>query len=233
MNRADVCKTFHASLRRATAMALATMMCTPLYAEPGEAEGQNPPQVDDIATTGEEVVFAGNDKTAWRLFLGSMNNWSVPIQGPVTTSYRSNAISVRTIDNLGKADAYQAQWQGGLAQVYWQREQALDLNAMEAAGGALSMVIRVDQKPKKKVEFKMDCGYPCAGTLKMTKLLNAVPLDQWFRISLKLSCFEESGANLGHILAPMVVATEDEFAMSFADIRILENPPPESLVPCN
>ena len=41
----------------------------------------------------------------------------------------------------------------------------------------------------------------------MTKLFKAVPLDTWFRISFKLSCFEDAGANLGNILAPLVVAT--------------------------
>lgn len=78
----------------------------------------------------------------------------------------------------------------------------------------------------------MDCGYPCAGTLNMTQIFKAVPEGQWFRMSLAVSCFEESGANLSNIVSPLVVATSGDFEMSFADVRLLTNPPPESLIPC-
>ena len=103
---------------------------------------------------------------------------------------------------------------------------------MAAQGGALSIVVRIDKKPKKSVEVKMDCGYPCAGSLNMTKLFKAVPEDTWFRMSLKLSCFEEAGANLGNILAPMVVATKGSFTLSISDVALLANPPQESLIDC-
>ena len=66
----------------------------------------------------------------------------------------------------------------------------------------------------------------------MTKLFKAVPEDTWFRISLKLSCFEDAGANLGNILAPMGVATKGDFIMSISDVALLAQPPQESLVDC-
>ena len=78
----------------------------------------------------------------------------------------------------------------------------------------------------------MDCGYPCAGTLNMTNLFKAVPEDTWFRISLKLSCFEKAGANLGNILAPLVVATTGPFELSISEVSLMAEPPPESLVAC-
>ena len=205
-------------------------LSTPALASPDAAQQEvtgNPE-----AGVADEIVFAGNQKTDWRLYLGSMTNWMVPIQGPETSSYKSKSVIVRTVDYQGKADAYQAEWNGGLGQVYWQKQEAIDLNALESKGAALSMVIRVDEKPKKSVELKMDCGYPCAGTLNMTKLFKAVPQGQWFRVSLKLSCFKEAGANLSNILAPLVVATKDDFKLSFSDVRILTDPPSESLVAC-
>ena len=79
----------------------------------------------------------------------------------------------------------------------------------------------------------MDCGYPCAGSLDMTKLFKTVPENQWFRFSVKLSCFEQAGANLGHIIAPAVVATTGAFTMSISDVRLMTDAPEESLVPCN
>jgi len=180
----------------------------------------------------DEVVFSNSGVTPWQLYLGSSSNWMVPVQGPETTSYKSKVVTVRTIDNLAAADAIQAEWKGGLGQVYWQQNDPQDYQTMAEQGGALSMVIRIDKKPKKTVDVKMDCGYPCGGSLNMTKLFKAVPPDTWFRISLKLSCFEDAGANLGNILSPLVVATTGSFKLSISDVRLLTEPPPESLVDC-
>jgi len=180
----------------------------------------------------DEVVFNSAGDTPWQLYLGSSSNWMVPVQGPETTSYKSKVVTVRTIDNVATADAVQAEWKGGLGQVYWQQSDPQDYRVLAEQGGALSMVIRIDKRPKKSVDLKMDCGYPCAGSLNMTKLFKAVPQDTWFRLSFKLSCFEDAGANLSNILAPMVVATKGSFKMSISDVALLENPPQESLVGC-
>ena len=180
----------------------------------------------------DEDVFTSTGSTPWQLYLGSSSNWMVPVHGPETTSHKSKVVTVRTIDNQATADAIQAEWKGGLGQVYWQQSDPQDYRTLAEQGGALSMVIRIDKKPKKSVDLKMDCGYPCAGSLNMTKLFKAVPTDTWFRISLKISCFEEAGANIGNILAPLVVATTGSFKLSIAEVRLLAEPPQESLVDC-
>ncbi len=180
----------------------------------------------------DEVVFSGADVTPWQLFLGSSSNWMVWFVPPETTSHKSKVVTVRLTDNETTGDAVQAEWKGGLGQVYWQKSDPQDFRALAAQGGALSMVLRIDKKPKKSVDIKMDCGYPCAGALNMTKLFKTIPEDTWFRISLKLSCFEEAGANLGNILAPLVVATTGSFKLSISDVRVSANPPQESLVDC-
>lgn len=201
-------------------------------ATPAETDA---PRADtrEQAKTSDEIVFNGDNGKPWRLYLGSMNNWMVPINGPETTSYKSNVVKVRWIDNVAELDAIQAEWNGGLGQIYWQQGSPRDYRELSDKGAALSIVLRVDEKPRKTVDLKMDCGYPCAGTLNMTRLLKAVPENQWFRISLKLSCFEASGANMANILAPLVVATKDNFTLSISDVRITMNPPPESVVACN
>jgi beta-glucosidase len=180
----------------------------------------------------DEIIFSASGDSPWRLYLGSSNNWMVPVQGAVTTSHKSKVITVSRIDNVATADAIQAVWKSGLGQVYWQEDTVRDYRVLSQQGGALSMVIRIDKPPKKSVDLKMDCGYPCAGSLDMTKLFKNVPKDQWFRISLKLSCFEEAGANLSNIVAPLVVATTGSFKMSISDVRLLTNPPAESVVDC-
>ncbi len=184
-------------------------------------------------TQADEIVFSASGDSSWRLYLGSSSNWMVPVQGAVTTSYKSKIVTVSKIDNVAQADAIQATWKGGLGQVYWQQDNARDLRALSENGGALSLVIRIDKKPKKTVDLKMDCGYPCAGSLNMTKLFKTVPENQWFRISMKISCFEKAGANLSNIIAPLVVATKGAFEMSFSDVRLMTDVPKESVIPCD
>ena len=180
----------------------------------------------------DEVIFLAGIDSPWRLYLGSSNNWMVPVQGDVTTSHKSKVVTVSRIDNFSEKDAIQASWKSGLGQVYWQEDNPRDYRALAEQGGALSIVIRVDKPPKKSVDIKMDCGYPCAGSLDMTKLLKSVPKDQWFRISMKLSCFEDAGANLGNIIAPMVIATKGSFKLSVSEVRLTTKPPAESIIPC-
>ena len=189
-------------------------------------------ETDQTTSPSEIVVFSDSEDSTFWMMLGSSTNWSVPVQGPKTTSYKSKIVTVTTADYLKKDDAYQVEWKGGLGQVYWQRNEAIDLTDMAEKDAALSMVVRIDKAPKKSVDLKMDCGYPCAGTLSMTRLFQAVPVDQWFRLSFKLSCFKEAGANLTHIAAPLVVATKGSFKMSFSDVRIMTDPPQESLIDC-
>jgi beta-glucosidase len=181
----------------------------------------------------DEIVFSSSGDSSWRLYLGSSSNWMVPVQGAVTTSHKSKVVTVSTIDDADQANAIQATWNGGLGQVYWQQDDPRDFRALSEKGGALSLVIRIDKKPKKTVDLKMDCGYPCAGSLNMTKLFKTVPENQWFRISMKISCFENAGANLSNIIAPLVVATKGDFKMSFSDVRLMTDVPKESLIPCD
>ena len=196
----------------------------------GGAIAENAPEASEPV---DEIIFLDGSDSPWRLYIGSMANWMVPVEGPLTRSYKSKTVTVRVVDYEDRDDAYQAEFGGGLGQVYWQEFNPRDYRELAAKGAALSMVVRIDEKPNKKVELKMDCGYPCVGAVNTTNIFKAVPEGQWFRMSLKVGCFGEAGADLGNILSPMVVATTGTFKMSFADVRILENPPPESLIPCN
>ena len=220
-------------LRQVTGFVLSIVVLGLLSSHTSAAQDSGATQVQQSAVESSDVViFNGSNTAPWRMYVGSNSNWMVPVEGPETTTYKSNVVTVRTADHIKRDDAYQAEWQGGLGQVYFQELEPWDLTALAAEGGALSMVIRIDRQPKKSVDLKMDCGYPCAGTLNMTKLFKAVPQNQWFRASFKLSCFKDAGANLGHIVAPMVIATKGSFEMSISDVRLLTDPPPESLVGC-
>ena len=185
----------------------------------------------NAAAAEDSNIFDGDSAPPWQLFVGSESNWSVPVWGEETTTHKSEVVVVRMLEEDQKT-VMQAQWNGGLGQIYWQRPVAADLTGQMENGVALSIVARIDQKPKKSVDLKMDCGYPCGGSLNMTRLFKAVPPEQWFRMSFKLSCFEDAGANMANIFSPLVIATKDDFQISIMEVSLLENPPAESLVDC-
>lgn len=185
----------------------------------------------NAAAAEDSVIFDGDSAPPWQLFVGSESNWSVAVWGEETTTHKSEVVVVRMLKE-DQGSVMQAQWNGGLGQVYWQQPVAADLTEQMENGFALSIVARIDQKPKKSVDLKMDCGYPCGGSLNMTRLFKAVPTGQWFRMSFKLSCFEDAGANMANIFSPLVIATRDKFQISVSDVGLLENPPAESLVSC-
>lgn len=185
----------------------------------------------NTAAAEDSVIFDGDSTPPLQLFLGSENNWSVPVWGEETTTHKSEVLVVR-LKEEDQMSIMQAEWNGGLGQVYWQQPLAVDMTQQVADGLALSVVARIDQKPKKSVNLKMDCGYPCGGALNMTKLFKAIPTDQWFRMSFKLSCFEDAGANMANIFSPLVITTKDQFQISVSEVSLLKNPPPESLVDC-
>ncbi len=185
----------------------------------------------DITRAEDSTVFDGDTAPPWTLFVGSESNWAVPVWGEETTTHKSEVVVVRMLEEDEKS-VMQAEWNGGLGQVYFQQPVAADLTEQMEQGYALSMVARIDRKPKKSVDLKMDCGYPCGGALNMTHLFKAVPEGQWFRMSFKLSCFEEAGANMANIFSPLVIMTKNKFQISISEVSLLENPPPESLVAC-
>ena len=100
--------------------------------------------------------------------MGSESNWAVPVWGRETTTHKSELLVVRLLSEEG-ADVLQAEWNGGLGQMYWQQAIATDFSDLVEQDYALSVVARIDEKPKKSVDLKMDCGYPCGGALNMTK----------------------------------------------------------------
>ncbi len=183
------------------------------------------------AAAEDTTIFDGESAPPWQLFVGSESNWSVPVWGEQTTTHKSEVVVVRMLEE-DQQTVMQAQWNGGLGQVYWQQPVAADMTEQVENGYALSIVARVDQQPRKSVELKMDCGYPCGGSLNMTRLFKAVPAGQWFRMSFDLNCFEDAGANMANVFSPLVITTKDDFQISVMEVSLLENPPAESVVGC-
>ncbi len=95
------------------------------------------------------------------------------------------------------------------------------------------MEFKVDKHPLGRVEQRMDCGYPCSGSLDMSAFFRSLPEGQWTRAGISLSCFRKLGVNLAKVTTPLVLLTTEAFAVTFRDARVTANAPENSLINCS
>jgi beta-glucosidase len=179
------------------------------------------------------VIFGSKEAENWPLFIGTESNWNQAVKGDETSNGGHPVVSVQKVAFENGPTILEATWHGGTGQVYWQRFERTDVSEIASAGGALSVVARIDRKPTMPVSLRMGCGFPCGGSLNMEQLFGDIPEGDWFRASFELECFESTGAVLDRINAPLIVMTDGEFKLSIIDVRITANPAPESLISCD
>lgn len=204
-----------------------------LIAHPATSQASEGQSTETSAALAADVVFSGGTKTPWKLYIGNPNDWMVPVRGDKASTRDKKNVTIQAIKKPSGAITRQVQWTSGTTgQMLWKTKERKDLSALQQAGGALSLVFKVDQAPSKKVSLRMDCGYPCTGSLDMTQLFSSLPNAQWVRVGISLSCFQEAGANLNKIDSPLVLVTKGNFGLTFADVRLDPAPAQESLISC-
>ncbi len=180
------------------------------------------------------TVFSGGNKGLWQSFVGDASNWTMPVEGSYTKSAYGE-ISVTSVDRLVQEDSRKISWTGKgkrQSQFYWQSPKSVDLMPLKDSDGAVSIVLKVDQAPKGNITYRMDCGYPCAGNMDLSPIFKAVPVGKWFRLSIPLSCFAKSGADLSKVSSPLVLITKKQFAVTINEVSLITNAPPASLLTC-
>ncbi|MGI9323056.1 MAG: putative glycoside hydrolase [Pseudomonadales bacterium] len=190
--------------------------------------------VGAVAQSKDRSIMAGAAATApFRFYLGDESNWSVLVGG----SWGETDFGELRLDSVaseGKDSARQITWSGEGkrdSQFYLLAGQAQDYSDF-GKDAAISMIVKVDQKPKGLVKQRMDCGWPCYGELDMTRLFAKVPTGQWFRASVPLECFADAGANLKQVRAPLLLMTDEPFQLTLSQVAIIESPPPATVIGC-
>lgn len=170
-----------------------------------------------IAVEGNVVLIG--DKKQWDTFVGS---------DPVATA--SGYLSVDPDEETG---AIRASWTGdGEAQFFVAHESPRDYSPHMDQDAALALIIRVDAKPKKKVRIRLGCGYPCASDADITRLLDALPTDQWVRASFDLKCFADGGLDVKKVDTPLLITTRGQMSLSISDVSIVPGLGPEATINC-
>lgn len=175
------------------------------------------------------VVFDGAAVSPFELFVGDQKGWAVPV-GDAEVS--SNA-GYLTIGPAAEAGAKLATWSGkGEAQLYLASAEPQDIGDLLAQDAALVTLMQIHARPRKKVTLRMGCGYPCAANADISKLLKALPTDEWLRVSFDLKCFADGGLDSNNVDTPLLLLTKARLSLSIAEVRIVPGAGAEATIKC-
>ncbi|MDP5029103.1 MAG: putative glycoside hydrolase [Paraglaciecola sp.] len=163
--------------------------------------------------------FDGSPIGGWGLTLGDEGNWVLPItENPMDSANKQ--ISISRAAYKTKDDALNLKWSRskgkGQFAVYGS---PVDLSQL-ADKAALTMEINIIKKPKSSVSIGMDCGYPCRGEVNIQKMLRDMKTKQWITFPIPINCFAAKGADLSKINSPIMIASEGQFEVQIANIRL-------------
>lgn len=177
----------------------------------------------------EPILADGVGGDGYLLFIGDPKQWDTPI-GTEAISSASGYLSVEPDAEVG---ALRLSWNGnGKAQFFAAYPAPKDYSGYLEEKSALVLVLRVDKKPSREALIRMGCGYPCGSDADITRILKALPAEQWLRLSFDLRCFANGGLDVGNVDSPFLITTQGEMALSIAEISIAPGMAPEATVRC-
>ena len=189
----------------------------------------------------DQEIFKGGPRGNWELFTGDPSDWAVEVIGSETQS-STGSVVIKSIDRVVQEDARRLSFsrergvKSGanehLSIVYMQSEYPTDLTALDEAGGALVIDFRVVQAPTDQVNLRMDCKYPCSGSVRFTQVLLDASLGEWTRKSIPTECFANEGLQLAQVNTALVLATEGDLTIDISEIKLTTMPEIRSVVSC-
>jgi beta-glucosidase len=177
----------------------------------------------------ESVVFDGSAEEPFQLLVGDKKGWTIPV-GDAEVSSNAGYLTVGPGNGAG---AKLATWSGkGEAQLYLAAAEPQDFSDLLAQDAALVTLLQVHAPPKKKVTLRMGCGYPCSANADISKLLKALPTDQWLRVSFDLKCFADGGLDIANVDTPFLLLTKGRLSLSVSDVRLVPGAGPAATINC-
>jgi beta-glucosidase len=185
-----------------------------------------------VAPRSDTVYFEGGPRPPWQLYVGDEADWSVLAAGSSATTEGSENLTLVAIDRRGQEDARSLRWSGAeMAQVYLQAADPIDLSRESNGDMALAFDVLVEEPPASTVHLRMDCGYPCSGSVDLSGTLAGLPPGSWRTIRVRLRCFEEAGADMSRIDTPFAIATDGALALGLSDVKLVSAADGEAICP--
>jgi len=177
----------------------------------------------------ESIVSGGAASPGHVMLIGDKQNWDTVV-GQDSISSAAGYLAVHHDDD---ETAINVSWNGeGEAQFFVGRMEPADYSSLLDQDAALVAVVRLDKKPNKRATLRMGCGYPCGSNADITKLLKALPTDQWVRVSFDLKCFADGGLDVKNVDTPWLITTRGEMALSISEISVVPAAGREATIRC-
>ena len=178
-------------------------------------------QPTQYITNGKLPIFIKQVKEPFSLYIGDEDNWSINVAGNQGSTANNKSLTVSATDSITQEDARKIEWSDDkYAQIYFQYQHGIDISGLADNDAYLAFNVKVDMPPKKPVDLRMDCSYPCTGKLDVSTLLLSMPPGHWQSVAVDLDCFANEGAELSQIDTPFLMGTSGPLRLEISDIRI-------------
>ena len=172
------------------------------------------------------VAFAAGAQAPWQAFVGDKQNWAIPAPGDVTTV--DEVVTVAVQDD----GAHRISWRGRAEGQYFLAGDPVDMTELVDAAAGLVIVLAVHDAPSRDVTLRMGCGYPCMANANITRLLQALPENEWVRVSVDAQCFANNGLFAGNVDMPFMLNTRGRMELSIADVRLEPGAGENAIIRC-
>jgi beta-glucosidase len=182
-----------------------------------------------VVQADEIVLEGGVAAKGLTLMIGDEKQWDTVVRMDAISS----ASGYLTAEPDADTGAVRTTWNGkGEAQLFLAYDAPQDYSEHLQQDAALVVLMQVMSPPKRKTVIKMGCGYPCMANANISKLLTALPAEQWLRVSFDLKCFADGGLNIDNVDTPLLLTTAGKMTVSIADVTIVPGVGPEATIHC-
>ncbi|SHF37944.1 exo-1,4-beta-glucosidase [Microbulbifer donghaiensis] len=165
-------------------------------------------------------LMVSRPRAPWQLEIAESERPAVAVSGNRASSGDDGNITVAAIDMESQEDARQIQWKGLRAgSVQLAAESPQDLSRYLNENAALTLDIRVDQKPGQRVSAQIACGADCVAELPLQPSLQQLPPGEWSRLSIDLQCFVEQGADFSKVSNALSLNSAGALSLAVANIK--------------
>ncbi|SMF58283.1 glycoside hydrolase family 3 protein [Pseudobacteriovorax antillogorgiicola] len=155
----------------------------------------------------------GQTQEPWGMFIGDpLNDW-------LGIQVRADEVSTPSIVVTPVDNEEGIQWAArqlvfkGLGQVYFQSLDGAGRNLETfAEAGKLSFQAKLPEVPAADVQLRIDCVYPCIGSIDLTPRLNEIAGKGWQTVTVPLSEFD--GVKWNRVDTPFLITTSDALTIT-------------------
>ncbi|MFT5085605.1 MAG: beta-glucosidase, partial [Lentisphaeria bacterium] len=170
------------------------------------------------------LLFKNRPLDELSLSIGDAKSWDVQVVSSVQKTVDSENLVLRAVNWKVQEDARSVTWSGDSEAIaYLSYAKPKDFEGYISSNSALTFSVRVYEEPSERLDLRMDCGYPCMGSIAIDKKMRAMPVGEWRPLSIDLACFVKAGADMEKISSPFVLHTKGSASIAFADISITPN----------